>query len=866
MGFINRGNSGGGGFIKKTGFITPPQPKTPVVTKPPVPFMAQTLDHNNLPYYGEGFKGYARKVFASIFDPKFFVHNPTEQQAELIERAGEVTEKKLAGWDDWIGKWTGITAEDAGQAAGAIALAIRGTDEEGEVGKKPQATKAIQTGAQYLYRVGATGIKTGLDVLSLVDKGIRKSHATQLAIDDIGDSAQILPDVTPFDDNNRLGAFANLILRSNPITMGYNALRAITAGGSMADKVETVKDYQRGSNMVYTFFWDNAKKEEYLQRLNAGENPDLLVSELENPWVELAGSVFGDPTTYAGVGIIGNFGKASSPIRAFGKTLFNVPWETVGRIPGFTEILGLKNIGRSRLLAAEGEFTKITEPVLEKALLDLEKVVDDNDALKKLQTAVSASADAARKYATEYGVFSPDSSGKAEVMKKTVGTVFNAMTQRFRSVDDIAKTFKAFKDISSTDMNTASRAFSTLKDMYGTLPFSNGGRTAMSFMTRLADEIPIGELVQKHDLPKLTEILDAKLQTTIADFFPSVDDMETAFKGAKTTAREQFLARSYENLRKTRPAVLVANSVSRAILNNKVSKAMSGFFAGAFMGMSPGYAMRNLQSNTVMIWHDLGSAAGLEALTTGLEVMAKSTGKMLLGKFGVKTEWVATVLERETSKIQKMLGSIPTQTFKGVGSGETTGFAFLGVGADIEKVHSAIITRHVVEREMEKLMRYGGIPSLEVVEKMGLPPEVSERLYSLALSNFGDAKAVLNTFRAEQATGFFEPWRYLELDPKFKDTLQRANLLDELENIRQTAPDTATFKTQMDAFVSKIEELAQRTANEPALVSEHNLVADAVVMVEKAFDEGGKQIMSQEELDQFRAVTELYDQVRLQQR
>ena len=59
--------------------------------------------------------------------------------------------------------------------------------------------------------------------------------------------------------------------------------------------------------------------------LKAGENPDLLVSELENPWVELAGSVLGDPTTYMGMGLIGKVGKAKTPIRMFGKTIVELP-------------------------------------------------------------------------------------------------------------------------------------------------------------------------------------------------------------------------------------------------------------------------------------------------------------------------------------------------------------------------------------------------------------------------------------------------------------------------------------------------------------------------------------------------------------
>jgi hypothetical protein len=107
------------------------------------------------------------------------------------------------------------------------------------------------------------------------------------------------------------------------------------------------------------------------------------------------------------------------------------------------------------------------------------------------------------------------------------------------------------------------------------------------------------------------------------------------------------------------------------------------------------------------------------------------------------------------------------------------------------------------------------------------------------------------------ATGFAETWRNLELDPAFKDTLRKANLLDELEDIRKLSPDAATFSDEFDKFVKKIDDLADRTRNEPALVSDENPMGDIVVTVEKAFEEGARKIMSEEEMNTFRALNEL---------
>ena len=54
-----------------------------------LPFMAKDVDKYGLPYYGEGFQGFARKTFAKIFDPNLVIKKQTEEQAQLIEQAGE---------------------------------------------------------------------------------------------------------------------------------------------------------------------------------------------------------------------------------------------------------------------------------------------------------------------------------------------------------------------------------------------------------------------------------------------------------------------------------------------------------------------------------------------------------------------------------------------------------------------------------------------------------------------------------------------------------------------------------------------------------------------------------------------------------
>lgn len=848
----------------------------------PPPFMALDTDRYGQPYYGAGLKGFTRKIFAKIFDPSKLLEKPTEDQTAMIEKGLSKQGTDIASelntrtnWDNWIGKWTGIKAKDVAQASAAIGLAATGGDGKANIGNTIKTTTGI------LYRGGGQVISAGLEALGLLDKASRKVQAYNVALDDIGKSSTVLPDLTQQEDiavkilgdteiAHRLGSMIEAWADLNPILMGYNTLRAATSGKKLEQQWKTVKDYSRASNMIYTMYWDEAKKDEYLQRIKSGENPDLLVAELQNPWVELAGSIIGDPSTYMGMGLIGNFGKGSTPVRFMGKTLFKLPWETVARIPGFAEIVGLKNIGKMKLLSSGDEFLKVADGNTEKALQALGNAADDMDAFQKMQGALNAVRKQVREFAGvfeegasieqkrkalagTYGFFAPTSGAKADLMKKTVGTVFQVMAGRFRNTDDILETFKAYRNLASTDDKIAQKAFMTLKEMYGALPFSHAGMQSMEFMTRLIDEVDIPAMVAKHadDLPAFAEEAMGKLHGVIDDMYPSVNDMKKAWTEAKqlgtaATERQKFLAKSYDDLAKAKPTVIWANNVNNAIAGTKAYQGLQSFYSGTLMGMRPAYAFRNLIQNSFQITMDLGVPAGLEAFSTGVETFVKSA----VGR-AVKQDWTAAVVEREAGKIKDILGFIPTEALKGTTAGEK-GFGFLAVGQDIEKVHSVIVSRYVVETEMEKALRFGGIPDASF-----LPNEMKERLYTHALESYGDVKKTVSKLRAEMATGFAETWRHLELDPTFKDTLRKSNLLDEFETIRKTAPDAATFSEQFDAFVNKIDDLAKRTAEEPALISDSNPMADAVVTVEKAFDEGGRKIMSEEELNQFRALNEL---------
>lgn len=833
---------------------------------PPLPYMAEGEDAFGRAYYGPGMQGYAKKLFANIFNPDYYVPKPSKKQSEILDlgadKGGEML-NDMIGWDKWGAKWTGILAEDIARSATAIRMTGMETDEEGNPIKQTgfeQATDFIQAGAKFMYKAGSQGIAVGLDAMGLVDQGMRKFQATATAMDDLADSSSTLPDITFFDDSTKFGAIANALLRMTPPVMGYNALRVMTNGKSLADNVKVVKDYRKGSDMIYSMWWDEAKKAEYLRRLKAGENPDLLELELQNPWVELVGSIVGDPTTYAGMGIIGKFGKASTAVRIpfTQKVIFNLPWKTVARIPGLSEVFHLKNIGKARLAGAAELFTQVATPELEQSLRALEKVNDDRQALAAIKMTVERTSETVRRMAKDYSFFAGDSTAKADLMKKTVGTVYRAIASTFRDGDDVGEFMKAAKNIASSDPRLAAEALSTLKN-YGNLPFSQGGMRALTYLARLDDEIQIGTLMERYadNLPELVKTVEGKLFSIVDDAFPSVQDMAKAAQEVKDikagklveaaeNTRRAELAKQYQRL----PAwVKRSTKMYDMLVGNKVYRGFQGFFAGTYMGLSPAYALRNLQSNTVQIWHDLGGGVAGEALEAGLQAAVPFKGDDI----------ASAIIQRESDKAAKLLGGTnPLTLGRGTGQAgnDVPAFGALAVGQRIEQVQAAVIVRNVVETEIEKMLRYGTIPDVP-----NLPREHASRLKQLVLDNYGDTKAALKQFRQEVKNGEFETFRSLPLDPGFRDWLRKTNQLDTLEEIRGTSKTADEFVERMQKMIANLEDLAKRVADEPAQVSDANPMGEAVVQVERAI--ANDNVLPRDEVSQFKALTEAYDQMRL---
>ena len=229
-----------------------------------------------------GFRDWARKTWSQVFDPAESSPFLSPEQQAIVPQVQENIQAGLQGvlkWDDWVKGITGISSEEAAQGLAPI---ISESD-TGDIAAN------FASGAK---RSISAGFWTGLSLFGGLDYAVRKMSSVSKAAEELADSVSVLPDIKEYGD------FRDFFLEAGTLKLLYNVYRIASSGKGIQDKDAVFLRNLNSSRAIYSLYADETKKQEYIRRYEAGENPQLLAMEIENPWVELGGSIFLDPSTY----------------------------------------------------------------------------------------------------------------------------------------------------------------------------------------------------------------------------------------------------------------------------------------------------------------------------------------------------------------------------------------------------------------------------------------------------------------------------------------------------------------------------------------------------------------------------------------
>lgn len=861
-----------------------------------LPFGALGVTKDGMPYYGEGAHGWIRKTYGDLFDPRKRLMDPTEEDYEkyqgYVEKLSEFVDTRL-NYKEWGERVFGLSSKEAGNVLAALitpgAIHRENLRAQVEAGEITQAEMIVQdVGSNISNAVNLTkdtmqrGLWGALEILGLSDTGMRKLSAIRMGLDDLADKygkpdeeINFFQQFNPQGEGFWAGAgrsvlgFADAISRLEWIGQMKDAAtiaKAVSEGRLTVNEVlqktyGSDNPYLRGSNAIYTLAADETVRREYVRRVELGEDPGFVAAELGRPGLELTGSILGDPLTYLGLGLY-KPSLVGTPMKIFGKevkifgNVVRVPWEKIGRIPTFGELVGL-GVDTRFAKYAEDHYFKYANDEAFRAVKNAYDAGDDAETLRLLDTAarkiISPGEVAAeqgkkikktgigdffsknkevRKAANknQYSFTSYTAEGRVKLAARDVSLVVDMVFSG--SKGDINVTLDTLRDMVAMHRGSPNEKLMAVKRLmlkgsygadgkitgHGALFFSEAGLLAGDLLARLEPNKIDDLFVRFGDDPvAFQEGLFNLLDGAFREVFPTVDEMADAKKLVRAGNLEPGnleLARRYDELP---PRVRNISRIHRQ--TSKVVGKSTGMQVNLYMKYSPGYVARNIFGQGLGIALDQGLG---RAISTSIDAFWKPIVEWITGN---KINPAQKHIISRVQQVTDLVGVAPYKMLEAMGMAEVKDAkAMLKVAQTGEAMTSADIVAHTIFDEIEKAMPaiLSGDASVKTaLVDTGVLNEKQANLFVKLLKDFnGNADKAIQALRRSISGGNVETWRHIPMPRGVEDIFRKTGRLGEVQALQESA-------TTMDEFVEGVRKILQdiydgvrkNASNEPASIS-----------------------------------------------
>lgn len=626
---------------------------------------------------------------------------------------------------------------------------------------------------------------------------------------------------------------ANFFLRAVPAISIFNTAKFLTAPTSTEEKAQLVEQGWDAGRIYYTGVYDQAVQEEFMSRAAAGEDPQLLAMELQNPWAELAGQLIIDP-----LNVVGYLSKAEKAAQV---------------VDDATSVV--KTSG----LAEDAKFLN--------NINDLQNAGTEAEAIKKLDTFVTD----VHKYFNEDGVqkvfnvqdykaLSLNASGNQMKAIRKMGNVFtwivSSISKDGRGLDDVNDALTALVKLSSSNIDEVSDATLALTHMPSPMTYFNQDSLETSVMLRnlLMDEngvINVDKLVSKLKVEngnwkafgnKLKGLMDdaAKFQ------YPSVTEMKNAAESAKkaeaignvvpkNTAR---LAEQFKQLEKTNPGLIKLAALDEVA--NKPRQAINKILGTFYFSLNYGFATRNYLQNNLVMLIDAGPKAWFR---DGRYMSDKFIGEELAKWFdgGLLPPGIdnyKNIGQELTGTDKKLLGILP--------SGTT-------LSTDIEASASKRVYYKFFRDTMDKMLQPGrALPTLEEFKVAGFTENQVKAFSSMVKSNYGNVQKAAEEFNVAYRAGGADVWKMVDtlIPEEAYKGLKDNGMLDEIVNFtKQDGVSKEDISAFFDKMISEQKTRAMSIADDPVGMQKDStftrLRADLAASSEKYTDANTQSYLDQ---------------------
>jgi hypothetical protein len=284
------------------------------------------------------------------------------------------------------------------------------------------------------------------------------------------------------------------------------------------DVKDTYTMNARASNMIYTLAFNEEVKAEYYRRYLSGEDPEKLVKDLSNPWIEFASSVAFSPSTYLGLslpskgGKILGIGAKADDIKALSRPLISIggwgfgrtSWSMKQVIPTFGELVGL-NLGKGRLLNETNHLVNPSDEI-ESALRAMGTTNTDKHAIDVVNRATARVASSVERRIRDYGPLAYTASAKAQLLSQDAGYLMQTIFSSGDIDDGFELMHAGILLRRGTDAEKAIAIRRLMNSGYGTMMFGDGALMTFEMSARLMDS---GQLAKIMDSQRAYRMLQS---------------------------------------------------------------------------------------------------------------------------------------------------------------------------------------------------------------------------------------------------------------------------------------------------------------------------------------------------------------------
>lgn len=755
------------------------------------------------PFFGGGIKG-KFKEYAWMMT-KDIKHSSSEDWQQIRDQFKGINErqKELTASGGMYGSEENAAAQGelSKEALGAVGSAIGTWWKDLEANKETplgQASRAVGVGVQAIgdaFSLPAIGLERGLSAVAGAIEGIQ----------------QVTGPTPRLDENTFTEGMA-----INPTNMVADPDK--NRPSSLEQIWESTKAGWNAGRIFYASTFDNALREEYIRRYQAGEDADLLGMELANRnvnvfghevngnIVEMLGQLALDPLNFIGaLGKVKNLEKAIDKASDIGG---------IYRDASAMDALKVLNEG------AEDAKTMQAWDTIVQAQVKAVDAVENNKIFKMSWSptalTVSSREDAVLAVASDWlgtqvgGMLREGYSREEflEALKAGVKSVAKDATEMQEGISGIAKMPNAPRWFGDDAIATYKTIRNFLSDEEGVLSFKK------------LDDL----FAKSNDFAGFTQEA-SKLLGEAAKQFPTINEMEAAANvmkdaaktGASVSQKTKDLAEMYDHA----PSYAkLLNKVNNSKIG-QVRNAINGMLGKFYFNYQGGVAAKNMLSNNVMIAID----DGLKAFA-GTEEILTDAGKVVTRPKIWSNQAVADNMAGWFGDFKPSgVAGFESSVKAGTGADGTTIFSKATEWG--EQTGAMRVFDNSVRDSMKKLLKIDNLGDVKTLRAAGMSePDVKflEKLYYLEK---GNTQKIMETFRAykggKAGEETVEAWRTLDfLSKRDVEILDGQGILDDLHDLTKNAQTPEDVEAAFAKWKQQIGEYAQEAGKDVAGMSENN--------------------------------------------